>query len=137
MKKRTVAIYPGSFNPFHEGHAEIVSKALEVFDTVIVAKGVNGDKYDPMQVWDIKIPKGAIFMEYTSTTAKFAKQVHATCVIRGLRNSKDLEDEMTLQEWNKELGLEIPTFYVIASPKVRHVSSTAVRMVKKLKKDNL
>lgn len=136
MKKRTVAIYPGSFNPFHEGHAEVVAKALGVFDTVIVAKGLNPEKYDPMQVWDIKIPKGAVFMEYTGTTAQFAKSVHANAVIRGLRNSKDLEDEMALQEWNKEFGLQIPTFYIISSPKLRHISSSAVRMAKKLRKDN-
>jgi pantetheine-phosphate adenylyltransferase len=137
MKKKTVAIYTGSFNPFHEGHAEIVSKALEVFDTVIVAQGVNPDKHDPMQVWDVKVPKGAMFMEYTGTTARFAKQVHADCVIRGLRNAKDLEDEMALQEWNKEFGLQVPTFYIISSPKLRHISSSAVRLAKKLRKESL
>ena len=133
MKKHKVAIYPGSFNPFHKGHREIVQKALEVFDTVIVAKGVNPEKYDPMQVWDVKIPEGAVFMEFTGLLADFAKRVHATCVIKGLRNAKDLDDETAQQEWNKELGLTIPTFYIVSSPEYRHISSTALRMIRKIK----
>lgn len=129
-----IAVFPGSFNPFTIGHKEVVEKALQVFDRVIVAKGVNPKKYDALAIWDVKLPLGAEFMEFTGLTVDFAKNVKADAIIKGLRNAQDLEDETTQQYWNEDLGLEIPIYYIICGRDKRHISSTAVRQLKKLKK---
>lgn len=127
MKKQTIAIYPGSFNPFHEGHKEIVEKALLCFDKVIVAKGINPNKNEAIQEGNIEIPEKAIFIQFTSLLSEFCNKNNATCIVKGLRNGIDMENEMTQQEWNRQLGLTIPTFYIISNPEHRHISSSAIR----------
>jgi pantetheine-phosphate adenylyltransferase len=131
---KTVAIFPGSFNPFHEGHREVVEKALQVFDRVIVAKGVNPAKYNTNQIWDVKIPIKAEFVEFHGLLVTFAERMGATAIVKGLRNGMDLEYEAAQQQWNKELGLTVPTFYIITDPMHRHISSSALRALNKFKK---
>lgn len=136
---KTIAIYPGSFNQFHLGHLEVVQKALQVFDIVLVAKGINPAKKDSTrEPWgEVKLPKGANYVEFTGLTADLAKRVGACAVIKGIRNAQDLEDERVQQFYNAKFGLDVPTFYVLASPETMCISSTAERIVKKFKKGKL
>jgi len=128
------AIFPGSFNPFHEGHKEVVEKALQIFDRVIVARGINPAK-PPSDKWGaVKIPQGAIYAEFHGLLANYAKLANADAIIKGLRNGADLEYEAAQQQWNVELGLTIPTVYIITSPMHRHISSSAIRQLEKFRK---
>lgn len=130
-----IALYPGSFNPFHLGHREVVEKALLVFDRVIVAKGINPAKANKAMPWLVKLPPGANYVEFTGLTADLAKRVGASAIIKGIRNAQDLEDERTQQFYNEtRFGLEIPTFYILASNDLMSVSSTAERAILKFKK---
>jgi pantetheine-phosphate adenylyltransferase len=130
-----IAIYPGSFNPFHLGHREVVEKALQVFDRVIVAKGINPAKANKQCPWNVKLPPGAEYIEFTGLTATLAKKLGACALIKGIRNAQDLEEERAQQYYNKtRFGLEIPTFFVLSSNDLMSVSSTAERAIMKFKK---
>lgn len=129
-----VAIFPGSFNPFHEGHLEIVKKAMKVFDKVIVARGINPAK-PPSQGWGpVKLPSGVQYVEFTGLLVNLARNYNATAIIKGLRNGQDLEYETAQQYWSEDLGLHCPVMYFICSRETRHISSSAIRALQKFNK---
>jgi pantetheine-phosphate adenylyltransferase len=133
------AIFPGSFNPWHDGHSDILKKALLVFDRVIIAVGTNPDKAVTTNIVIEAIAKEfesynrVHVTSFTGFLADFVKESKADAVIRGLRNSQDLEAEKVQQYWNEDLGLTVPTMYFISDRKHVHISSSAIRAVGKIK----
>lgn len=153
-----IGIYPGSFNPWHQGHDDILQKALLMFDKVIIAVGRNPDK-PPREfkalndLWSQAVDSIGVeesdrvkVVEFKGTLADFANNYYETgdtgtlyvshdacAVIRGLRNSQDFEFEKNQQYWNEDLGLKIPTIYLISDRKLTHISSSALRLVAKIK----
>lgn len=133
-----VAVYPGSFNPWHEGHDDILQKALLVFDNVIIAQGVNPDK--PISA-NAKLPLRAKAMwgnriqlaSYHGLLRDFLEGQKIDAIVKGLRTSIDFEYEKTQLYWNEDLGILIPTVYIIADRKLVHVSSSAIRTLEKFK----
>ena len=161
---RRVAVYPGSFNPFHQGHADIIKKALNVFDTVIIAVGINPDKTASItdeinvtervykDVWKfLPAEKYHVRVEVFSGLLKdfivqrnesqefieskdFDKRDEIMAVLKGVRNAQDLEYERAQQYWNEDLGITVPTFLIISDRKFVHVSSSAIRALRHFKK---
>jgi pantetheine-phosphate adenylyltransferase len=142
------AIYPGSFNPFHDGHLDVLDKSLMVFDKVIVAVGSNPDK--PESDFKTRLDETKVRVQrcyesfpeigkrvtvkgFAGLLVNFAKEQKAQAIVRGLRNGYDLQYEMNQQYWNEDLGLEIPTVFFIADRKVAHKSSTIYRQLEKFK----
>ncbi len=115
------AIYPGSFNPWHEGHTDILEKALKVFDKVIIAIGRNPDKATDTQVcpdlglnFRSRLENGTVVIKrFDGLLVDVIKDTWANAVIRGLRNGHDLQYEMNQQYWNEDLGLKVPIVYFI------------------------
>ena len=140
-----VGVYPGSFNPWREGHTDIVRKALKVFDKVIIASGINPDKPDTVRsVQDLKnvlletfedemYHNEVVINGFSGLLVDFVKKHKATAVIRGLRNGHDLQYEMNQQYWNEDLGMDAPIVYFICDRKLSHISSSAIRAVEKIK----
>lgn len=137
-----VAIYPGSFNPWHEGHDDVLFKALTVFDKVIVAMGVNPDK----QMSECQLPSKLLSMpnvqrlKFRGLLVEFIKSnpdLDICAVVRGLRNGQDLEYEKAQFYWNEDLGLMLPTVCLISDRKLTHVSSSAIRAVQKASNKDL
>lgn len=135
-----IAVYPGSFNPWHKGHEDILYKASKVFDIIIIAVGHNPEKDSEQDVlkrinkiteenaWAIN--NGRVMVRgFEGLLVDFVEKVDAHAVIRGLRNGHDLQYEMNQQYWNEDLGLgrRVPTVYFIADRKLSHVSSSAIR----------
>lgn len=136
MKKKT-AIYPGSFNPWHQGHDDVLRKAIQVFEKVIIARGDNPEKYVQGSIEKLRTEINCPYVEvvqFSGLLADFVKKVRPSAIIRGLRNSQDLEYEKTQQYWNEDLGIEIPTFYIICDRKLTHISSSAIKIIKEFKK---
>ena len=137
----SLAIYPGSFNPWHKGHKDILEKALKCFDEVMIVILDNPDKSNPLAsrvhiesdiINNIKNCKVRCF---SGLLVDFVKKVKADAVIRGLRNGHDLQYEMNQQYWNEDLGLEVPVVYFICDRTLSHISSSACRAMYKLSTD--
>jgi pantetheine-phosphate adenylyltransferase len=147
----TIGFYPGSFNPWHQGHFDVLEKSLKVFDKVIVAYGKNPDKketerytewdYTRDQICGSPLENRVVFFEFdgllvnaisTYNNENYPETI--TAVIRGLRNGNDLQYEMNQQYWNEDLGLEIPVVYFITDRKLAHISSSAIRTIEQFKK---
>lgn len=133
------AIYPGSFNPWHAGHQDVLAKALKVFDRVIVVKMQNPEKLAENKSLDF-IRTASNFCRdrvrtviTTDPTLKMVvEKTECDAVIRGLRNGHDLQYEMNQQYWNEDVGIKVPFVYFITDRKLSHVSSSSIRMVNNL-----
>ena len=135
MKK--VAVYAGTFSPWHAGHADILNKALKVFDKVVVAIGENAEK-QCYRVGRNEIPQfsnGCVeIVLFTGLLTDFilktnSKKEPYVAIIRGLRNGSDLQYEQNMQYWNEDLGIEIPVVYFICDRKLSHYSSSMIKEI--------
>lgn len=128
------ALFAGSFNPFTIGHADIVERALDIFDRVIIAIGYNEMKPQPADLRDRLMYLQKLYagneritvISYGGLTADFAKKMGVTTLIRGVRNSVDFEYEKNLADINREL-LGIDTMFLPCRPQLAYISSSAVR----------
>lgn len=132
MKK---ALFPGSFDPFTAGHLNILKRALNMFDEVVVAVGVNGDKsgfYDNAARMDIIRQtcaglSGVQIMEYSGLTVDVCRSLGIKHIVRGVRNMLDFESERSIADANRRLAPEIDTIIIPTAQEFAHISSSAVR----------
>ncbi len=138
------AVYTGSFNPFTKGHYDIVSRALRIFDKVVIGIGYNPDKPYPENMDERLQRIESIFKDescievkiFSGLAVDFAKQVNARVIIKGVRNVQDFEYEKTQAEVNSMLsGNEIETMLMVAKPELAWLSSTTVRTLESFGKD--
>ena len=120
----TIAIYPGSFDPFTNGHLDILKSGSEIFDRVIIAVSYNSDKkaFLPIET-RVELIKEAVSSlnnvevdSYNGLTAEYAKSKGATVLLRGLRNSIDFEYELNLSHANKALNNDLKTIFLATKP---------------------
>jgi pantetheine-phosphate adenylyltransferase len=135
-------IFPGSFDPFTKGHADLVARALQIFDQVVVAIGYNEHKpgwipvqerVDALKALYANEPRVTV-ESYSCLTIDFAKQCGATAILRGIRTVADYEYEMQLADVNKQLS-GIETLLLFANPQYSSVSSSMVRELTYFGKD--
>ncbi len=129
------ALFPGTFNPFTIGHADIVRRGLGLFDNIIIAVGYNPAKPDSAasaleraaklrRLYAIE-PRVSV-EAYSGLTAVFAREKRAGAILRAVRDVRDFEYERSLAEANRKIsGLE--TVFINASPDLAWLSSSAVR----------
>jgi len=127
-------LFPGSFDPFTRGHADIVARALQMFDGIVIAVGYNEQKTGWMPVEErvaairkLYADEPRITVErYTGLTVDFARKHGIGIIIRGVRTVADFEFEMQLADVNRQLtGIE--TILLPASPQLASLSSSIVR----------
>ena len=134
------AIYPGSFDPFTLGHLDVVERACQIFDCVIISVAKDTQK-DPL--FDVATRlrlieasvKGLPNVQvdaFDGLTVNFAKQKNAKTIVRGLRAISDFEYEFQMSQMNKTLYPEIETVYVMASLDYTFLSSSMVKEVIRL-----
>lgn len=141
------AIYPGTFNPWHKGHRDVLNKARRIFDTVCVAYGGNPDKpmldqnknFERLK-FEIGDLNGVEVVRFDGLLVDFIHSINTPihAIVRGLRNGQDLENERLQQYWNEDLAKESelylpPTVYIVTSRDLVHISSSAIRAVEKIK----
>lgn len=132
--KRT-ALFPGSFDPFTAGHLNILKRALTMFDSVVVAVGVNQDKrgfYSNEVRKDIirqavEGLEGVSVIDYDGLTIDVCRRLGIKHVVRGVRNMLDFETERSIADANRRLAPEIETIIIPTAQEFAHISSSAVR----------
>ena len=127
-------LFPGSFDPFTIGHADLVQRALRLFDEVIIAVGVNELKpgWIPVEerlrtIRELYKDDSRVRVEqYSGLTADFAHSIGASAILRGVRTIKDFEYEQQMADVNRQLT-GIDTILLFADPSLAAISSTVVR----------
>jgi len=133
---KRVGLFPGSFDPFTKGHEVVVSKALTLFDEVIIAIGVNSKKtylFDlekrvkHIESLMVNYPNVRV-LTYQKLTVEFCKEVGANFIVRGLRDSKDFEYEKSIAHMNAEIS-EIETVFLLTAQKFGAINASIVREI--------
>lgn len=127
------ALFPGSFRPFTRGHADIVARALALFDEVVIAVGVNVSKplhdievtLEPIKKLYAGEPRVRV-EAFTGLTANYASAIGAACIVRGVRSTKDYEYERDMADINRQLS-GIETVILFSRPELGAISSSIVR----------
>ena len=127
-----IAIYAGSFDPFHKGHQRIKEKAERIFDKVIIARGQNPSK--PPHKYDM--PKSLYATnqveEYVGWITNYIKSKnYPVTLIRGLRNGSDLNGELNFERYLKDLMPEIQIVSIFADADIEHISSSGIKEMQK------
>lgn len=128
------AVYPGSFDPFTPGHLNVVNRARHLFDDVVVLVAVNSLKHPETDEEErATAVRTMLPVEWTSVTvaawsgltSTYCRHHDVAVIVRGVRNTTDLQTECQLAAMNQSLGT--PTVFLPAQPDLAAVSSTAVR----------
>lgn len=135
--RETVALYPGSFDPVHNGHLDIIARARDVFGAVVVAVATNSEKRPMFSARDrVTMLRGATaglggveVRQFDGLTVEFARSVGARVIVKGLRAMMDFEFELKMAAMNKRLRSDIETVFMMTAPDYAYLSSTLIREV--------
>ncbi|MDO5105810.1 pantetheine-phosphate adenylyltransferase [Capnocytophaga sp.] len=130
------ALFPGSFDPITLGHYDIIHRALDLFDEIVVAIGVNNDKNYMFSVEERKKFIEKAFADepkvkvttYQGLTVDYCKEIDAQFILRGLRNPADFEFEKAIAHTNRTLS-KIETVFLLTAAGTSFISSSIVRDV--------
>ena len=128
-----IAVYPGSFDPITNGHLEILKRALNIFDRIIVLVSVNPNKESRFSAEDrvamIKeaINDNRVEVDYNDgLTVEYAKRHNATHLIRGLRAVTDFEYEFSLASANDFIDSSIDTVFLMSKAEKSFINSSMI-----------
>ena len=131
----STVLYPGSFDPFHLGHLDVVAQAAELFGNVVVAVMHNPDKPSGSLPTDVRVEivrssvaglKGVEVRAFPGLAVDAAREAGAMCIVKGLRTSGDFEVEQQMAHTNFAVS-GVRTVYVPCSPALSFVSSRYIR----------
>ncbi len=132
-----IALFPGSFDPFHNGHLEVVERASKLFDEVIVASLRNPQKGDPlfsieereaMLIEAIAHVSNARVVVMSTLVVDLARQLGASVIVKGLRAVSDFESELQMAQMNRQLS-GIETLFIPTGSQYAYIASKLIREV--------
>ena len=133
--KKRVAIYPGSFDPLTNGHIDIVERAMDIFDKVIIAILHNPSKKALFSVDErVKMAEQSFNGErdiqvdaFGGLLVDYAKMKNAVAIIRGMRAISDFESEFQMALMNRKQWPDVDTVYLMPDEKYTYLSSSIIR----------
>jgi pantetheine-phosphate adenylyltransferase len=137
LKRRSLAVFPGSFDPITNGHMDIIGRGLSVFDEVIVAILVNPEKNPLFSVEErcelirssLRGKRRARVETFSGLLVDYARRVGATTIVRGLRAISDFEYEFQMALMNRRLDPRIETVFMMPAESYSYISSRLVKEV--------
>lgn len=134
-KKR--ALYAGTFDPFTNGHLDIVQRALKIFDELVILVAVSPTKH-PFMSTDMRVsvlrqlfghePKVRVD-SWSGLVVEYARQNKIGSIVRGLRPTGDFEIEFQMASMNRKINPECDTVFLMTSEKLYYISSSLVKEV--------
>lgn len=132
-----ICLFPGTFDPVTLGHTDIISRALPLFDRLVIGIGRNSNKVSMFSEeqrlkWlrEIYIDEPKIqVLAYDGLTVTCCKSVGANFILRGIRYVNDFEYEKAIADMNRSLADNVETIFLTCLPKYTSVASTLVRDV--------
>jgi len=137
MAHQPVAVYPGSFDPFHVGHVAIVDRASQIFPRVIVGILKNAGKdslFSPEERLEIireyyKDSDAVEVLSFSGLLVNFLDELNASIIIRGMRAVSDFEYEFQMALMNRRLAPHVETVFLTPKEEYTYLSSRLVREV--------
>ncbi|MBJ69066.1 MAG: pantetheine-phosphate adenylyltransferase [Acidimicrobiaceae bacterium] len=131
-----IALYPGSFDPLHDGHVHVVKIASQIFETVYVAAMYNPAKegFLPLEQREELLGEcfskidNVITMSSPDLVVQAAQSVSASHLVKGIRGPSDLESEIQMAQTNKTVS-GIQTIFIPAEPQLSYLSSRFIREI--------
>ena len=139
MKQNRIAIYPGTFDPVTNGHLDIIRRAVDIFDKLIVSVALNPRKNPLFPIEDrvnfiqqgLKGLKNVETLPFDNLLTDFARENNASIIIKGLRAVSDFEYELQMGLMNRNLDESIETLFMIPSQEYSFLSSSFVKEIAK------
>ena len=140
-QSRSIAVYPGTFDPITNGHLDILNRALRLFDRVIVTIAVNQRKAPLFTVEErTRFIRDAMpdagerlqFEQFDGLIVDFCRRHNATVLVRGLRALADFEYEFQFAHMNRRLAPQVDTVFFMTDERNHYVSSSLVKEVASL-----
>lgn len=130
-RKPNIGVYAGSFNPFHIGHLNILQKAEQIFDKVIIAFGKNLEKNDHQWARPDFLQYKQV-EEYSGLITDFVQSLgYNVTLVRGLRNADDMQYEKKQYRYMQEFLPQVQHINIFCNAEFEHISSTSVRVLEK------
>lgn len=130
-----IAVYPGSFDPITHGHLDVLDRAIEIFDNVIITVAINAAK-KPLFTTEERITLISDIVAATPSVevdtfegliVDYARRKNAVALVRGLRAVSDFEYEFQMALMNRKLAPEIATVFLMPNEKFTYLNSSIVR----------
>ena len=144
--RRRTGLYPGTFDPITNGHIDIIERAAKLVDKLVIGVAINRDKGplfslpERVEMVEQEVDRFRSLMDidvrpFDTLLMKFAEEVGAQVIVRGLRAVSDFEYEFQMVGMNQKLNPDIETVFLMADPTCQAIASRLVKEIARLKGD--